>query len=93
VRKAEELDPLAFITIDRSAEMRIHARRYEEALATSLRAASLRRDPFLPNLGNRTELLTLLGRQKEAVEVARAIRQKTRVPERGGLPTATLSGR
>jgi serine/threonine-protein kinase len=72
---AEEIDPLAFITIDRCAEMRILARRYEEALATNLRAASLRPDPFLPNLGNRTELLTLLGRQKEAVEVARAIRQ------------------
>jgi tetratricopeptide (TPR) repeat protein len=75
MHKAEELDPLAFITIDRCAEMRILAHRYEEALATNLRAASLRPDPFLPNLGNRTELLTLLGRQKEAVEVARAIRQ------------------
>ena len=75
--KAEELDPLAFIIIDRSAEIQSQAGRYVEALATSLRASSLRPAPFLPNLGNRTEVLTLLGRQAEAVEVARAIRQNT----------------
>jgi tetratricopeptide (TPR) repeat protein len=76
-RKAEELDPLAFIIIDRSAEVQKHAGRYGEALATSLRAAGLRPDPFVPNLAEQAQLLTLLGRQAEAVGVARAIRQNT----------------
>lgn len=48
---------------------------YEEALATSRRAAGLRSDPFLPNLGEQALLLAMLGRSAEAVEVARAIRQ------------------
>jgi tetratricopeptide (TPR) repeat protein len=76
-RKAVELDPLAFIIIDRSAEIQNHAGRYGEALASSLRAAGLRPDPFLPNLAMQTKLLTLLGRRAEAVAVARVIRTNT----------------
>src|SRR5262249_6256623 len=74
-RKGEELDPLAFITVDRAAEMQVMAQRYDKALETNLRAATLRPNPFLRNLGNRAQLLTLLRRQKEAADVARAIRQ------------------
>lgn len=74
-RRAEELDPLAFIIVDRSGEQQKYARRYAEALATNRRAAGLRPEPFLPNLADQTQLLTLLGRQAEAVAVARAIRQ------------------
>src|SRR5262249_30387283 len=80
IRKAEELDPLAFITIDRGAEIRMLAGRYAEGLNMNLRAAKLRSEPFLRNLGDRAELLTLLGQHKEAVEVARAIR-KNRSPQ------------
>jgi serine/threonine-protein kinase len=75
LRKAEELDPLAFITINAGAETRMFARRYEDALATNDRAAHLREKRYLRNLGNRAELLTLLGRTNDAVEVAHEIRQ------------------
>ena len=75
VRRAEELDPLAFIIIDRSAENQKFAGRYAEALATNRRASGLRPDPFLPNLAEQTQLLTVLGRPAEAVAVARTIRQ------------------
>jgi serine/threonine protein kinase/TolB-like protein len=73
MRKAEELDPLAFITIDRAAEMRMFAHRYDEALEFNQRAARLRPDRFLRNLANRVEMLMLLGRTNQAVETARLI--------------------
>jgi len=72
-RKAAELDPLAFIIVDRAAEMQRHARRYTEAFAASARAARLRFDPFLPNLGEQMLLLTALDRQEEAVAIARSV--------------------
>ena len=74
-RRAGELDPLSFIIIDRSAEHLRFARRFSEAFEASRRAAELRSEIFLPNLTERVSALLALGRQAEAIELARTIRQ------------------
>ena len=73
--QALELDPLAFIIVDRSAELFRFARRQPEALATLQRSAGLRREVFLPSLGDRMYCLLALGRTAEAVEIARTVRR------------------
>jgi len=74
-RRAIELDPLSFIIVDRFAEVLRMGRQFSEALDANRRAADLRREIFIPNLGERVMLLLELGHQAEAGEVARAIRQ------------------
>jgi tetratricopeptide (TPR) repeat protein len=74
-RRASELDPLSFIIIDRSAEELRFAGHFTEAIEASRRAAGLRTEIFIPGLGERVMALLALGRQAEAIELARTIRQ------------------
>ncbi len=74
-RRAGELDPLSFIIIDRIADELRFAGHFTEAIESSRRAAELRTDIFIPNLGTRVMALLALGRQAEAIELARTIRQ------------------
>jgi len=74
-RRAGELDPLSFIIIDRIAEELRFAGHFTEAIESSRRAAELRTDIFIPNLGTRVMALLALGRQAQAIELARTIRQ------------------
>jgi adenylate cyclase len=76
-RLAYELDPLAFIIVDRYAQHLAMAHRFEDALALNQRAAALRTDVWIPNVGERAMTLVALGRNKEAVELARVIRQNS----------------
>ncbi|HVT73883.1 MAG TPA: TIR domain-containing protein [Lacunisphaera sp.] len=72
-QKTAELDPLWFINLKMYAEALEFARRYDEALSVTDRAAALRTDVFLPNLGTRASNLLALGRKDEALEAARHI--------------------
>ena len=74
-QKAIDLDPLSIIIIDRFAEGLRFARHFTEAIESSRRAAELRTEIFIPNLGERVLPLLALGRQAEAIELARTIRQ------------------
>jgi len=76
-RLACELDPLGFIILDRYAQHLAMVRRFEEALAVNERAAALRTDVWMPNLGERALVLVALGRANEAIEVARSVRQNS----------------
>jgi adenylate cyclase len=76
-RLACELDPLGFIILDRYAQHLALAHRFEEGLALNKRAAALRTDVWVPNLGERAMMLVALGRTKEAIEVARLVRQNS----------------
>ena len=72
--KAATLDPLWFINLHLYAEALFFASRYDEALQVAERAAALRSDDFIPNLGLRAQILFALGRRAEAVAMARTIR-------------------
>jgi adenylate cyclase len=76
-RLACELDPLAFIILDRYAQHLAMVHRFEEALAVNERAAALRTDNWMPNLSERAMMLVALGRTKEATELAHLVRQNS----------------
>src|SRR4029077_179848 len=61
-RLACDLDPLSFIIVDRYAQHLALTGRFEEGLAVNERAAALRTDLWMPNLGERAMMLTVLGR-------------------------------
>jgi TolB-like protein/Tfp pilus assembly protein PilF len=72
--KAAALDPLWFINLHLYAESLFFASRYDEALKIAERAAALRSDNFIPNLGLRAQILFALGRRAEGVAMARTVR-------------------
>jgi TolB-like protein/Tfp pilus assembly protein PilF len=73
--RVDELDPLWFVNLHLYAESLFFAGRYPEALRMAERAAQLRTDVFVPNLGLRAQILAALGRQAEATQLAREIRR------------------
>jgi TolB-like protein/DNA-binding LytR/AlgR family response regulator/tetratricopeptide (TPR) repeat protein len=76
--RAIDLDPLSFINVDRHAAMLALAGRFEAALVVNQRAATLRPDVFVGNLSQRAPILLALGRTKEAIAIARLVRQTGR---------------
>ncbi len=73
-RLATELDPLGFMIVDRYSHHLAYAGRFAEALTSAERAATLRPDSFMPNLGVRATLLLSLDRKTEAIDLARSVR-------------------
>ncbi len=67
------LDPLDLTLVSIRIGTIVCARRFQEALDSSQRAAALRSDMFPPLLGARAASLLALGRHSEAVESARAL--------------------
>jgi TolB-like protein/Flp pilus assembly protein TadD len=80
--KAATLDPLWFINLHLYAEALFYAARYEEALRIAERAAALRSDTFIPNLGLRAQILFALGRRADALAMARSVRTQLHLDTR-----------
>jgi tetratricopeptide (TPR) repeat protein len=73
MNRAVQLDPLAFATLLISSIWHSFAGRYEEALALSDRAMEFGPKVFVPLLAERSFILMNLGRQEEAVALARRV--------------------
>ncbi len=72
-QQAADLDPLWFINLQMLGGTLAYAHRFDEALATIERAASLRTDVFVPNPAERAKDLLALGRKEEALAAARYV--------------------
>jgi tetratricopeptide (TPR) repeat protein len=77
-----QLDPLAFMHRHVQALLQYFAGRYEEALATKMRASTLGPPDFVPNQGLLALVLLGLGRKAEAVTMAQAVRAAVHVNHR-----------
>lgn len=73
LERAVRLDPLAIVTANVYLEALVYARRYDDALELSQRAAALRTEMFPPTAGMRAVILLARGERDEAVASARAL--------------------
>ncbi len=80
--RVEQLDPLSFIGLHLYAEALFFAGRHADALRVAERAAQLRPDIYIPNLGLRAQLLFMLGRRAEALAAARQVRANPQIDTR-----------
>jgi tetratricopeptide (TPR) repeat protein len=88
--RAAELDPFWFINLQVWGQILISLGEPERALRILDRAASVRSGTFIPNLAHRARALQLIGRSREAIEVARVVRSLREVSTRWQMDSFAL---
>ncbi len=89
-QKSMELDPLWVVNLGTYASMLGFAGRHQESLAMTDRAAAVRPQIFLPSLSTRGLAYLALGRNSEAIEVARLILKHSDLSTRWHADSAAI---